>query len=245
MLDRTSKYLTCLLASAALVSLGACGGDAAPGGDEMVVETLTPRDRLHSAAATLSAAESFHFTLRLENRTIPLDALGMLTYSDVQGSVVAPDRMQAETLVRTPLGNTQVALIAIGDQKWITNPLTRQWESAPPEAGGGVSGMFNPETGIGAMLVNMDDPQLADEQPHGGAPAYRLSGRLPGSVLAAFAQDLLAVEQLDVLLVVTALDDRIRQIVVREPAGANGPAPVWTFDLTDFDQPVSIEPPPS
>ncbi len=76
-----------------------------------------------------------------------------------------------------------------------------------------------------------------------GTPVFRLSGALPGDVLAGFAADLATVERLDVDLIVTPNDNRIRRIIVRQPPAPDGTVPTWTFDFSSFDQPVSIEPP--
>lgn len=207
------------------------------------MEEPTPRDLLESAVEAWNATTSFHFALQLENRAIALDETGMLTYNSAEGDVVAPDRMQAQTMVRTPVGNTPVAFIAIGDSRWLTNPLSRQWEAAPPGTGAEVSGLFDPQTGIGAMLVNMETVEQVGEETMDGVPVVRLTGSLPGSVLSGFAADLSAVDQLSVEIFIGRDDNRIRRIIVREPAAAQTPTPTWTFTFSNFDQPVSIEPP--
>ncbi len=146
-------------------------------------------------------------------------------------------------MVRTPVGNTEVAFISVGDQQWLTNPLTRQWEAAPPGAAGAVAGIFDAESGIGALLVDMDNLEFVGEEVLGGTPVYRMRGTLPGSVLAPFAADLATAQRLDIDLLAGAEDHRIRQILVREPPAADGSIPTWTFDFSNFDQPVTIEPP--
>jgi hypothetical protein len=204
---------------------------------------LTARDRLDAAIVRWNATRTFHFLLQLEGRSVPLDEMGLLTYDRVEGDVVAPDRLQAEAMVRTPVGNTPVAYIAVGDRQWLTNPLTRQWEPAPAAAvGGGVGGMFDPDTGIGAMLADMEAPEIRGEDSIAGEASVRLGGSLPGVLLAGFAADLAAVDRLDVELSIGTADDRIRRIVVREPP-YDATAATWRFDLSRFDEPISIEPP--
>ncbi len=227
-----------------LVTMVSACGDDEPAPVPAEVAEPTPEERLRSAVDVWNATDSFHFRLTVENRVIPLDQAGMLTYSTAEGDVVTPDRMQAQTTVRTPVGNTQVAFIGIGDQQWITNPLSRQWEPAPPGTAGAVATAFDPSTGIGATLTQMPDVRYSPRESLDGAPAYRLSGTLPGTVMAGFAADLAAVPTLDVDLFVTPDDDRIRRIVVRQPTTPEGVIPTWTFDLSNFDQPVTIQPPP-
>src|SRR5690606_26494633 len=140
MMNRFAARRGAVIALAMLLVAGGCEREEpAP---EVVAEELTPQERLQNVVNAWNATQSFHFTLALENRTINLDEAGLLSYSNVQGDVVAPDRLQAQTMVRTPVGNTEVAFIAVGDRQWLTNPLTRQWETAPAEAAGAVSRMF-------------------------------------------------------------------------------------------------------
>ncbi|MDR0786317.1 MAG: LppX_LprAFG lipoprotein [Gemmatimonadota bacterium] len=203
----------------------------------------TPGERLQNAVDVWSATSAFHFRLALENRVIPLDAGGLLTYTTAEGDVVTPDRMQAQTTVRTPVGNAQVAFISIGDRQWITNPLSRQWEAAPAGTAGAVASAFDSRTGIGATLSGLAELQYTPDERLDGTPVYRLSGILPGTVLAGFAADLSAVPTLQVDLFITPADNRIRRIVVRQPATPEGAVPSWTFDFSNFDVPVPIEPP--
>ena len=223
-----------------LLVLGGCDRDEPT--PEVAAEAPTPEERLRSAVDAWNATRSFHFTLALENRTINLDQAGLLSYSNVEGDVVAPDRLQAQTMVRTPVGNTEVAFIAVADRQWLTNPLTRQWEPAPPEAAGAVSTMFDPATVIGATLVEMDSLQYIGQTTLNGTPVHRLTGQLPGSVLAGFAADLQNVPRLEVDVYASTADDRIRRIVVRQPPVGEA-VPTWTFDFSNFDQPITIEPP--
>jgi hypothetical protein len=243
MIHRISKHAARLAMAVVIATATGCGdADEAPDTAE-VVEEPTPEERLGSAIDTWNATSSFHFVLQLENRVVSLDESGLLTYTSAEGDVVPPDRMQAQTTVRTPVGNTQVAFISIGDQQWLTNPLTRQWEAAPPGAAGAVARAFDPATGIGAQLAGMSDLQYHPGESLDGTPVFRLSGTLPGSVLAGFAADLAGVDRLNVDLMVTPNDNRIRRIVVRQPPAADGTVPTWAFGFSGFDQPVSIEPP--
>jgi hypothetical protein len=216
----------------------ACGAQA----DSGAAASTPPQELLNRAVQAWNSTESFRFTLGVEGRTVPLDENGMIAYDRLSGAVVAPDRLQAETVVRTPLGNTEIAFVAIGDRQWLTNPLTRQWEQAPPELQMDVGTMFDTEAGIGALLIGLENLERGPDQTLNGTRTVRLQGTLPGHVLASFAADLVAAERLDLDLWVGASDNRIRQIVVREPA-TNGTTPTWTFQFSNFNDAISIQPP--
>lgn len=233
-----------------LVPLVACSDDSDDTTPDVAVEAPTPRDHLERAVSTWNANESFHFTLQVANRSIALDSTGLLAYQMAEGDVVVPDRLQAQATVQTPVGNTPVALIVIGDRTWVTNPLTRQWAEAPGGTAGEVAALFHPETGIGAMLLEMEDIDVAGETTVQGTAGRTITGALPRDLLAridANLAELLAqnadLGQLQVELFVGRDDDQIRQIVLREPADSTGAVPTWTFMFSNFGQSVEIQPP--
>jgi hypothetical protein len=236
-----SKAINCRIwaaaAGALLLGLGACDREPAE-------EVVTPQNWLENAVSAWNSTKSFHFTLVLNRRAVPLDPSGLLSYNDVEGDVVAPDRVQAQATVKTPVGNTPVAFISIGENQWLTNPLTRQWGPAPPQAAGGVGDIFDPQTGIGPTLANMGELQQGPDETLEGVPVVKLTGTMPGRILSTFAADLATVPRLDVELWVGKDDNRIRQIIVHEPPPPNAPAGAsWTFKFSRFDEPISIEPP--
>jgi hypothetical protein len=202
----------------------------------------TADEWLTRAVRSWNATRSFHFDLQLQGRTIALDGSNMLSFSQVRGNVVAPDRMRAETVVRTPLGNAEIAFVAIGRDQWLTNPLSRAWEKAPPELHTDVGSMFDPNAGIGTLLSGLQELRRGDDQTVGGERMVRLHGSLPGAVLAGFAPDLAMVARVDVEAALSHEDARIHRIVIREPA-RNGATPTWTFSFTRHNEETTIRPP--
>jgi lipoprotein LprG len=187
-----------------------------------------------------NTTESFHFALELVERTIALEESGLLSFDEAEGDVVAPDRMQAQASVTTPLGRTPVGFIAIGEQQWLTNPLNGQWEEAPPEMRTEVGALFDPEVGIGPLLADMENLERLPDESLDGTPVVHLRGVLPGALLSDFASDL--PESVNVELWMGADDYRIRKLVITEPT-TEGPTPTWTFLFSAFNAGPAIEPP--
>jgi lipoprotein LprG len=222
---------------ALMVALLGCGGEAVPTPEP----TPTPQDWLTRAVQAWNNTESFHYILTLVGRTITLDSSGLFAFDRVEGDVVAPDRMQAETEIRTPFGTAQIGYITIGDQQWLTSPLTGRWEQAPPDMQTEVSGIFNPESGIGAFLADLQNLQQLPNETLDGTDFVRLRGTLPGALLSDFAADLPETVQVD--LWVSPADSRIHQIILTETGSAIEPPPTWTFRLSNFNGAPAIEPP--
>jgi hypothetical protein len=239
-MKRFALWMTLLL----LTLVAACSAPAEPTPTPVPpTPTPSPQDWLEGVVAAWNNLESFHFTLDLENRTLMLDDSGFLAAAEAEGDVVAPDRLQVATLVQTLLGSTQVQFVAIGEDQYLTNPLNGEWEQAPPELQTDVTGIFDPEVGIGALLADLQNlERLADEQVE-GTQTVHLRGTLPGSALAAFAADLEGTDEVTIDLWAGTEDRRIRRIIITEPANAEGETPTWTFNFSNFDADVTIEPP--
>ncbi|MDQ4078965.1 MAG: LppX_LprAFG lipoprotein [Chloroflexota bacterium] len=236
-LERLVKRPLLFLLLFFLLALVGCGEEL-----EEPVPTPTPsaEDWLGRAVEGWNEMESFHFALALEERTIELDEDGTLSIDEAEGDVMAPDRMQAETSVRTPFGSTMVAFIAIGDEQWLTNPLSGKWEEAPPDMRAEVTGLFDREAGIGAILADMENlERLADETVE-ERPTVHLRGTLPGALLTDFADDL--PETVTVDLWIDEEEHHILKLVITEPA-TDEPEATWTFLFSGFNDTPVIEPP--
>lgn len=215
---------------------------ACSGREERPTPTPTPtaQDWLERAVAAWNETESFHFTLVLADRTIALDESGALSFDEVEGDVVAPDRLQADAKIQTPFGSAEVGYIAIGEAQWLTNPLSGRWEPAPADFQTEVSGLFDAQAGIGPLLLDIETLERLPDESLDEATAVRLRGTLPGAMLSAFASDL--PENVQVDLWIGADDGRIRQLLITEPADSP-PIPTWTFRFSNFDAVPPIEPP--
>lgn len=231
-----------IVLSLLLVLLVACSAPAEPTPTPVPpTPTPSPQDWLDEAVGAWNTTDSFHFTLALENRSLEL-AAGAQT-DEAEGDVLAPDRVQVTTLIRTLLGSTEVQFIAIGDDQWLTNPLNGRWEQAPPELQTDVTGIFDREAGIGALLADMQNlERLANEEVE-GTQTIHLHGTLPGAALTTFAADLEPTDEVTVDLWMAQDDRRLRRIIITEPANAQGETPTWTFIFTNFDAALTIEPP--
>lgn len=227
-----------------VLALALVGCDAAAPDPTPVPPTPTPTPEAWLARAVQAWNEtgSFHFELALVNRSIPLDAGGTLAFDEVQGDVVAPDRLRAETLVKTLVGNASVAFVAIGDEQWLTNPLTGRWEVAPPNMQAEVTGIFDPQAGLGSLLAEMERLQRLPDETLEGVETVRLQGTLPGALLADFAPDLADGRTVTVDLWMDRETGRLQQVVLTEPP-ADGETAIWTFRFSAYDAMPTIEPP--
>ena len=94
-----------------------------------------------------------------ENGGTPI-AFGLLM-EDVTGQVVAPDRLKADIGAWAGGFFFDVSLIAIGEETWLTNPFTDEFELI--ERGIVSSALLDPATGISGIIRDAKDPVLEGE----------------------------------------------------------------------------------
>ncbi|MGB0386776.1 MAG: LppX_LprAFG lipoprotein [Ardenticatenaceae bacterium] len=237
------KRLTFLLLMWLLLALVGCGGNDEPAPTAAPpTPTPSPQDWLNGAIDAWNQSQSFHFSLVLENRTIPLDPSGTLAFGNAEGNVVAPDQFQSKTVVKTLLGNVEVGFIGIGDDQWLTNPLNGQWEKVEIASAIQVSDLFNQQNGIGKLVSDTANLERAADETIEGVETIHLRGDLPGSVLADFAPELANQDKVNIDLWISQSDTRIQKLVITEPP-TDGISPIWTFLFTQYDAVPAIEPP--
>ena len=101
-----------------------------------------------------------------ENGGTPI-AFGLLM-EDVTGQVVAPDRLKADIGAWAGGFFFDVSLIAIGEETWLTNPFTDEFELI--ERGIVSSALLDPATGISGIIRDAKDPVLEGETSLDGIP---------------------------------------------------------------------------
>lgn len=246
-MDATAKTLFTALAALALMLMllaGACG-DTAQSPTPTLTPTLTPTPTpinpqaiVDESAATMAALNSFRFALTHNNDGgTPLTLGIMLT--DASGTVRLPDKVALD-FNGVSAGRFAVSgsVIAVGEDVYMTNPLTGDWH----QVGGDASPLnfFNPAQGIADIMAQMRDATLVSHD----AAAYRIDGTLPANALASLfgaaadegvVRAALTIDKPSLHLSKAVLDGRIT------PNEADGLA--RTITLFDFNLPVDIAPP--
>src|SRR5690349_13021274 len=126
---------------------------AACGDSNNTTNTPTAQELIQKSQTAIQQAKSYHFTLNTEN---PGQNTGGMTLKTADGDIQVPDKLQATVgAVVSGFGvNTQV--IAIGNDQYLKNPLTNQWEKQ--------NNLIDPrlitssDTGIAALLGNIQNP---------------------------------------------------------------------------------------
>jgi hypothetical protein len=215
----------------------ACGGG---NGGEGTTPLPAAEDVLARLVARVDELQTFHFRLEHENGTSPIP-LG-LELETAEGDVVVPDRMKAEIRAKAGGAGVEVEVIGVGDEGWMTNPFSRQWQPLPE--GTNIRDVFDPAAGIKAVVGALANVVVVKEEEIGGTSTYLIEGEVDSGVLQAAAP--IAEPGLTVLVKtwVGSEDSLPRRIRLEGPFAPGEPDNiVRKLELSDFDEPLTIEPP--
>ena len=219
--------------------LVACSRGAAPTPDAPT-PTPTPvnvADVLLRSGEAMAALSAFRFALEHEgDGGTPLDA--SLTVTEAEGAVVSPDKLTVEFSGVLGTFAIRSGFVTIGDESFMTNPLTGAWEPVAPEVS--PIGFFDPQRGIASIMAQVEHPALASHSDG----KFVIDGTLPVSALAPL---LGSAAQGDAVSARLTIDDSTLyleravlegRVTVLEPDGV-----VRIIALWDFNGRVEIERP--
>lgn len=200
----------------------------------------TPREALERAAKAMETVNSAQFSLDLEGGTMQL-APGMQVTS-AQGEVASPDRVRLKFKLRLGTMAAEAALVVIGDQVYLTNPLTGRWARAPSRVAS--LRLLDQERGLPSLLRQVADPQKVATETLDGIRTYRLRGTLEPSAITELVGGR-PVEGPVIGEVWIGTDDfLVRQVRLAGAIAIGEKATtVRLLKFWGFNQPVSIEPP--
>lgn len=171
-MKKVSVILTALILVAAL-ALSGCS--SSKGG-----AALTPAEILTKSYDAMQAAKSFHFVLAHEGGGTPIGS--GIEMTDVNGDIVRPDKLSAE-ITGSFMGSTVNASLVTADGKtMMTNPLSGKWEEVPTTFQ--ALSVFDPGTGIGAIVKDLANGSLQAEEKIGDVQCYHIKGDLATPSLA-------------------------------------------------------------
>jgi hypothetical protein len=226
------KSIALLLAVALLA--GACGDDTA---DTTTTTTLPSAEEiLADAATTMQAVETLRYEIELSGA--PITLLGIELRS-ARGQYLAPESSQA--ILEAAVGGLtiELATIAIGGTSWLTNPLTGAWDEYTGSRAFNPAIIFDPELGWKPLLTTDLSPARLTEPVTGDR--YVVTGTAAGARVEVLTAGLVDSQPVDVRFEI----DRASSVVTKMEFSTTGEAgqTLWSLDLSEFDEPVSISPP--
>ena len=187
----------------------------------------------------MQGLKSFSFSLKHEGGGT--EFLPGMIVEEAVGNVVSPDKISVSfSGIFSERYAFRASLVTLGDESYMTNPLTGAWEAMPT----GVSplGFFNPTQGIAGMMLQLEQLRLVDDG--SGGDEFRLSGILPAEALAPLLGRTLEGVTVRVELVIDSRDLYLLQARVMGTVSDKDPEGiVRVIVVSAFDEPVVIQAP--
>jgi len=205
---------------------------------------LTAEQIAQRSAERTAQINSFHFTIDLAGRPKTIDPLATLVLRHADGDVVRPDRAKSKIKVGLSGLIIEVQAIGIGSKQWLTNPLSQRWETAPDNWGYNPALLFDARKGIATLLRRVAGlTRIADESLD-RMLHYRLTGKINSQDVAPMTAYMVTGSDVSFTLWVGADDFLLRKVLITEKESVGADPTEWDIVLSDFDRPVSIQPPP-
>jgi len=234
-LFRSARSFSLLGLFTLLLLLAACGG----GNNTPVPDA---RQLISKAQAAIKGVKAYHFNLTTDHPGTG----ALLTILKADGDIIVPDKLKANATALTPVGNSLVQIIVIGDQQYITDPITEQWHAT--------TGLIDPRTlsdpqmGVAAILGHIQNPSTSSDTNVSvdGRPCWNITGKLDPTYLSGITLGSAPAGTLDAVTTCIGKSDNLPYLIRITGVAVTGDttATVRTFTLSNFGENISITPPP-
>lgn len=226
-----------MVAAAAVIAAACTSGQVEP--TPTAPPSPDPKEILERSGRAMESLSTFNF--RMYHDVGSLELLAGLLIDRVSGKVVNPDKLSMEFVGSFGGGfAVKSEVITVGDQTYMTNPLTGKWETSAAIVS--PVGFFSPTRGISEIMAQTEDAAMLDaDSPEG---THRLRGALPTIALASLVGPTLTDRTVDVELTIDSVTDYLLDVRF---IGAVTPSDVEDTErvivLSFFNEDIVIEAP--
>lgn len=201
----------------------------------------TTKQLLATMTKNFRSVTAFHVVMSVNNP-------GTVTSDQVQirsanGDVVMPDKVKAQATVILSGQSVTVNLISVGDNQFITDPITGQWRV--------IKGVLdprtltNPDTGILSLVNKVQNVSQPTADSVNGTQCWRVTGQLDAKYLAFFTGGgVPAGTMLQTSACIGKSDALPYQLIVTGEAAVGDTANTSrTFVISNYNESISITAP--
>lgn len=203
----------------------------------------SPEEIVQNAAKAVTDSRSFHFQIETSGAPAYLDASKTMALNSVDGDLQRPDNAQAKLNVSLMGAVFEIDFIAVGNQQYWTNPITKKWELVPGGLGYSPSVLFDPEQGVAGVVRKIRDLSLAGRESVNGKETYHLKGLASGGDIDKLTSGTISGDNIKMDLWVNTGDFRPAKLQIEQPAASGGQTTIWNLSLSKFNESVDIKPP--
>jgi hypothetical protein len=205
-------------------------------------EPITGESVLSGASEQWSETESVHFLLDAQGDTF-LDADGNIRLISAEGDLARPDAVEATARVDVAVATVPVELIVIGEDAYLTNFISGNWERAPDDFEYNPALLFSDTDGLGPIMEDIQDPELDGTESVDGRNAHRVTGVVTEEQINDITAGSIEGENIDVTLWIAEDNFEVLRLVISAPPIEDTGETTWDLTFTDHNADVEIEAP--
>jgi lipoprotein LprG len=215
--------------------LAACGTD---------IPQIPPAEVITRAGDAMLQSPAFHFKIDISGKPVILNQLTRLSLRSAEGDFARPDKMGVHLKALLSVAAAELDMIALGDEQYLTNVLTKQWEVLPPEFGFNPAIMFDPKLGLEQVLKGgLDNAHWIGVEDLNGKSVFHLQGSLSGERLQGMSGGLIGKGPIDVDLWIEPDTYLPRKaVIVDKDSDAEKPS-TWTMTFSSYGKDMNITAP--
>jgi len=210
-----------------------CGSDGGAVPDPPPIEDLILR-----SADAMSAVDTARFEMSRSGAPV---SVSWLEFDSAIGVYRAPDEAKAVLRGKAADVTVEAGTISIGDVSWLANPLTGTWDFFPPDVAFNPATVFDDDVGWRAVLLDLGEAAYGGPADEGGEGRWVVTGVIPPERIATLTVGLVESQEVPVEMMIDPATFLLRRVEF-STVGADG-ASDWVITLSEFGEPVSIEPP--
>ena len=196
---------------------------------------------ISKAQTAIKVVTAYHFKLATDHPGTG----ATLTIVQAEGDIAVPDKLKANATALILGSNAQVQIITIGNQQYITDPITQQWHSTTrlidPRT------LSDPQTGVAAILGHIQNPTTSSDTnvTVNGTACWNVNGKLDPTYLSGITGGGAPAGTMDSVSTCIGKSDNLPYLIRITGIAAAGDttATVRTFTLSKFNENISITPP--
>lgn len=216
--------------------------EAVPESATATVEPVTGETVLRDASDRWDDTESVHFTLDAEGDTF-LDSDGNIRLVSAEGDLARPDLVEATARVSVAVATVNVELVVIGEDAYMTNFISGNWERAPDDFNYNPALLFSETDGLAPIMQDIQDPALDGTESVDGREAHRVTGVVTQDQIDDITAGSIVGENIDVTLWIAEDNHEILRLLISAPPIEDTGETTWDLLFTNHNDDVEIEAP--
>ncbi len=208
-------------------------------GDDEQAPLPTADEAIDQAAAAMTALESARFEMRSEGAPVTVSGL---EFESAVGQYAAPTSAWAMLRLKAADLTVELGTISVGERTWLENPLTGRMEELNPGTGFNPALIFDAEVGWRPLLdTDLSSVTVLGTEGSGDELLWVVTGTVARDRIAVLTAGFAGQEDVPMRFWIRASTGHI----VRLEFSTTGDAGVsdWAIELSEFNEPVTIEPP--